>query len=138
MNNRPPYGPLGRFRLLPLFLAGALLHPAQAQQTLTWDANTGSAGAQDGAGTWDTSANNWWNGSANVLFAGGDNVSFGAANANAAHTVTLGASLSAGTVNFGGTNQSLPRYTVDLGGNRTLLDVLEKFRGLALGASLDL
>ena len=51
------------------------------------------------------------------MFAGGDNVSFGAANANAAHTVTLGGSLSAGTVNFGGANQSLPRYTVDLSGN---------------------
>ena len=30
------------------------------------------------------------------------------------------------------------RETVDLGGDRTLVDVLEKFRGLALGASLDL
>ena len=51
MNIRPRYAPLERFNLLPLFLAGALFHPAQAQQTLTWDANTASSGAQDDAGT---------------------------------------------------------------------------------------
>ncbi len=107
---------LSPLKLLPLILTSAFLNPADGQQTLTWDANTGTSAAQDGAGTWDTAANNWWDGSGNVLFANGDNVSFGAANANAAHTVTLGSSLSAGNVNFGGGN-ALPRYTVDLGGN---------------------
>jgi autotransporter-associated beta strand protein len=42
-------------------VASLMLVPAA---NLTWDANTGSSGAQDGAGTWI--GNNWWNGSANV------------------------------------------------------------------------
>ena len=36
----------------------------QYPTSLTWDANTGTTGAQDGSGTWSSSAANWWNGSA--------------------------------------------------------------------------
>ncbi|MEQ1749096.1 MAG: hypothetical protein ABL974_06710, partial [Prosthecobacter sp.] len=37
-------------------------------QTLTWDANTGTTGAQNGLGNWNTTTNNWWDGAANALW----------------------------------------------------------------------
>ena len=42
---------------------GGIAHAA----TLTWDADPGTAGIQDGAGTWDTTTNNWYDGANNVL-----------------------------------------------------------------------
>ena len=44
---------------------GLLVGPAQAA-SVEWDANGGSAGAQDGGGVWDTGTPNWWDGGANV------------------------------------------------------------------------
>ena len=35
-------------------------------QTLTWDANGGTAGQVNGSGTWNTINTNWWDGAANV------------------------------------------------------------------------
>lgn len=87
-----------------------------AQSTLTWDADTGTSGAQDGAGSWNTSNTNWWNGSANTSFAASDNVIFGAATANVAHTVTVDASTSVENLTFANTG-GFPRYTVSLGSN---------------------
>ena len=43
---------------------GGIAHAA----TLTWDADPGTAGIQDGAGTWDTTTNNWYDGANNVLW----------------------------------------------------------------------
>ena len=43
---------------------------------LTWDANLGAAGAQDGGGIWtatDPNATNWWTGSANVAWNNANN-----------------------------------------------------------------
>jgi len=97
---------------LLLFLLVADLQAA----TLTWDANNATTLPQDGAGTWDTSQNNWWNGSANPLFTPGDNVVFGATSANAAYTITLASSTSVGSLTFSNTN-TFPRYTIDLGTN---------------------
>lgn len=37
-------------------------------QTLTWDVNSVSTGAQNGLGTWNTSLSNWWDGSANTTW----------------------------------------------------------------------
>jgi hypothetical protein len=47
---------------LELFLA--CVSPALGQATLTWDANISTSGAQDGAGTWNTSNTNCWTGTA--------------------------------------------------------------------------
>lgn len=60
---------------------------------LTWDANTTTTGAQDGANVWNTITNTWWNGSANVIWnsATPDSAIFGANNAAGA-TVTVPAS----------------------------------------------
>jgi autotransporter-associated beta strand protein len=75
---------------------------------LVWDADTGSAGAQDGTGTWTALASNtnWWNGSANVVWdnSAPDSAIFGA-NAAAAGTVTVPANTTngAGNISFGPT-----------------------------------
>ena len=59
---------------------------------LTWDATTGTTGAQDGAGTWTNAVPNinWWDGAANVTWnnATPDNAIFGAGS-GAAGTVTV-------------------------------------------------
>ncbi|MBN8456479.1 MAG: hypothetical protein J0M04_01345 [Verrucomicrobia bacterium] len=72
-----------------IFAVSALLLPATGAN-VTWDANTGTTAAQDGAGNWNTANTNWWNGSSNVQFIGGDNVTFGAAS-GAAATITVDA-----------------------------------------------
>jgi hyaluronate lyase len=43
----------------------SFLYPAP---TVTWDANTGSTGAQDGSGTWNNSNTNWWSGSGDIAW----------------------------------------------------------------------
>ncbi|WP_038159950.1 autotransporter-associated beta strand repeat-containing protein [Verrucomicrobium sp. BvORR106] len=58
---------------------------------LRWDANTGSTGAQDGSGVWNSSTSNWWNGSANAPFTNGNSVVFGAGSGPAG-TVQVAAS----------------------------------------------
>ena len=50
--------------LLLLFVSTV---PGSAQ-TLTWDVNSTSTGAQNGLGTWNTSLSNWWDGSANTTW----------------------------------------------------------------------
>jgi hypothetical protein len=59
-----------------LMVALAAASVAQAA-ALTWDANTGSTGAQDGSGTWSTGGSGWWDGSANVSWTAGDSATFG-------------------------------------------------------------
>lgn len=66
---------------------------------LTWDANTGTTGAQDGSGTWTTGAGGWWNGTANVNWANGDTATFGIGSGTAGnHTITLGSDIGLGAV----------------------------------------
>jgi len=73
-------------------LALALLAPTAFAAT-TWDANTGTTGAQDGGGTWDTTTANWWNGTADVVWPN-----------TTSTTATIGAaSGAAGTINVSGT-----------------------------------
>ncbi|MCU0794790.1 MAG: autotransporter-associated beta strand repeat-containing protein [Akkermansiaceae bacterium] len=87
-----------------LALAATFVIPcaAVAQSTLTWDSNTTTTGAQDGAGTWNTSNTNWWNGTTNVSFTGGTNVIFGAgAGAGAAGSIAVDAGgVTAGDLTF--------------------------------------
>jgi autotransporter-associated beta strand protein len=98
--------------------------PAPAAN-LTWDANPAAAGAQDGAGTWDNSANNWWTGSANAVFnnAAPDVPTFGSLNGTAG-TITLGANITSGSLTFN--PPSVGNYTIAGGGfslaltNRTI------------------
>ena len=103
-------------KLFPIMVAGlsALGLPSLDAASLTWDADTGTTAAQDGAGTWNTSNTNWWNGSANVSFTGGDNATIGAT--TGASAVTLGGSLAVGNLVFTN-NGSGKACTIDLGGN---------------------
>jgi hypothetical protein len=55
--------------------------------SLTWDANTGTTGAQDGSGTWV--GNNWWNGTANVTWSAANNAVFGAGDDAANKSISL-------------------------------------------------
>jgi autotransporter-associated beta strand protein len=48
-----------------LTAASATILPAA---TLTWDGDPATPGVQQGGGTWNTSANNWWDGSGNVIW----------------------------------------------------------------------
>lgn len=57
-------------RSASLLLASAmwLLAFKASAQSLTWDPITGTTGAQNGLGNWNTTANNWWDGTANALW----------------------------------------------------------------------
>jgi fibronectin-binding autotransporter adhesin len=57
---------------------------------LTWDADTVTTGAQDGAGNWNSVGSNWWDGSANATWnsATPDNAIFGAGS-GAAGVITV-------------------------------------------------
>lgn len=107
--------------------------PASVARTLTWDGSgTGTAGAQGGAGTWDTNnTSNWWNGSSNEGWpANGntdDNAIFGgsagtvniAAAGVAARSITVNTAaytLSGGPIILNGQN---PVITANHGGNTT-------------------
>ncbi len=60
-----------RISLYGMLTTGFLLagHWASgASTTLIWDANTTTAGVQDGSGAWDSSTANWWNGSGDVAW----------------------------------------------------------------------
>ena len=75
-------------------LASISMLPARAA-SLTWDANTGTTGAQDGNGTWDTTNTNWWNGAANTNW---NNTTPDSAiiGLGAANTISLGTGISIG------------------------------------------
>jgi len=91
---------LKRSFLTGLAVVGALtLHGAD----LTWDADTGTTGAQDGAGTWNTALNNWWDGAGNVTWnnATPDNAIFGTATAPAGNvTVPSNTTNTVGNITF--------------------------------------
>ena len=77
----------------------ALSAPAVAQ--VTWDADTGTSGPQDGSGTWSTVDANWWNGSTDVVW---PNLSTSTAtigaNSGAAGTITVDGSLTLNAITF--------------------------------------
>ena len=69
---------------------------------LTWDANSGTPGAQDGSGNWGD-ANMWWTGSANQTWTDGNTAWFGsgAGTAGAYFVTNASALVSAASVIFG-------------------------------------
>ena len=84
--------------------------------TLTWDANTGTSGAQDGAGNWDNGTTaNWWNGSSDVVWGTLDSAVFGAGNASP-FTVTVTTNVAVGSLTFNSGNYTLAGTGITLGG----------------------
>ncbi len=78
--------------------------------TITWDADTGTTGAQDGTGTWDATTANWWDGSANVAWSDLNFASFGAGGSGSA-TVTLASDVVTSGMTFNNVNYTLATTT---------------------------
>ncbi|TAK97174.1 MAG: hypothetical protein EPO07_13785, partial [Verrucomicrobia bacterium] len=112
---------------LTALLAAAMVCPWLATAaSLTWDADTSTSGAQDGSGTWNTVANNWWTGAANALFVSGtDTPIFGNASGPAG-TVTLGSAITLGG-NLTFNAPSVDYYTIAGGGNTLSLGAARTF-----------
>lgn len=66
---------------------------------LTFDANTGTTGVQNGAGVWDATTENWWNGTTNVAWDSGI-AQFGVNTSAVGGTVTINSNISATGLNF--------------------------------------
>ena len=102
---------------LCLLLAAGLAHPVgtAAAATLTFDANTSTAGAQDGSGTWDTATADWYNGTGDVVWPNAtDTAAFGAGTAGT-YTITLSSTVNAGAITF-----KQAGYTISGSGTITL------------------
>lgn len=106
--------------LLALFFTPLSFLTAAA---LTWDGNTGSAGVQDGAGTWNTSALDVWYNNDSIPAgyqawsnATPDTAIFGVGTGSAG-TVTLGEAITAGGLTFNATGSG----TYTLSGNTLTL-----------------
>ena len=63
--------------LLALGTVAVTLHTAHGAAFI-WDANPGTAGAQDGSGTWDTLTNNWIDAGNNGIWLDSNDATFGA------------------------------------------------------------
>lgn len=91
--------------------------------TLTWDANTGTTGAQDGSGTWDNGVTaNWWNGSSDVGWSDLGNAIFDSGGSGA-YTVTIVSNITANTLTFGSANYTVTgtnTLAITLGGSATI------------------
>ena len=102
----------GRILILATALTTAVL-PVRAA-TNTWDADTGSLGAQDGSGIWieDAANTNWWDGAANVSWSGTaqDSAIIGSGS-GAAGTLTLGSPITVGNLRFDAPGSG--SYTID-------------------------
>jgi autotransporter-associated beta strand protein len=86
--------------------------------TLTWDVNTTITGAQDGTGTWNLTAINWWNGAGDVAWSDGSYASFGV-DTPANRTVTLASDMAPAGILFNATGGGT--YTLASGGGNIVL-----------------
>lgn len=96
-----------------LFFSGA-----GRADTLVWDANTGTAGSQDGTGTWTAGLQNWFNSTfalQNQVWVDGSDAVFGSGTGTAG-IVTLGGPISVGNLTFAPTGSG----TYTLAGTETL------------------
>jgi autotransporter-associated beta strand protein len=103
------------FTLVVLALLAQLaIVPWSPAATLIFDGNTGTTGAQDGSGNWDTTTTDWWNGTSDVAW---DNTTPGNAvfgvNSGAAGTITVGSGIN--IVNITNNSPGSGAYTI--GGN---------------------
>ncbi len=89
--------------------------------TLVWDTDNGTAGAQDGAGTWTAGLGNWFNQTQtlqNQVWVNGSDAVFGNAD-GVAGTITLGGQISVGNLTFNAATSGT--YTLS-GSTLTLLN----------------
>lgn len=104
------------FGLLLLFVG----MPPAAADTLIWDADNGTAGGQDGTGTWTLGQPNWFNQTQtlqNQSWVNGSDAIFGSGSGTAG-AVTLGSAVTVGTLTFnaaGSGTYTLSGNTLTLG-----------------------
>jgi autotransporter-associated beta strand protein len=92
--------------------------------TLTWDADTLTAGAQDGSGNWDNGITaNWWNGSADVAWGNLDSAVFGSGGTGT-YAVTVTNNVTVNNLTFNSGNYTIAGssgQTVTLAGTATIV-----------------
>ena len=101
-------------------IIGVCATMAYAATTNTWDADTGTTGAQDGSGTWtaSTSDTNWWNNAAvntNWSNSASPDLTVIGAGSGAAGTITLGQAITVGHLRFNAPGSG--SYTLEGNGN---------------------
>jgi autotransporter-associated beta strand protein len=97
-----------------LCLAASMVQAADR----TWDADSATAGSQDGDGAWNTANTNWWTGSTNVNWtnSSSDTASFGVSSSGS-YTVTLDEPITIGGMRFNtGTSYTLAGNALTLAG----------------------
>ncbi len=95
-----------------LLVLGMSPLPRASAATLTFDANTAIAGAQDGSGTWSTTAQNWYNGTADVVWPNTtDTAIFGVGGTSG--TVTVSGTVNAAAITFNQGGYTLSGGTVN-------------------------
>lgn len=97
--------------ILVAVLCALSLMGSASGAALTWDSDAGTAGAQDGGGTWDVTAANWLDAAGNTNWnnATPDSAIIGAGQ-GAGGTITLGTGITVGGIVF--TNPASGTYTV--------------------------
>lgn len=130
MENSSPTEPGGpNSRRLRSFVAASIFALAVARPgdclaaDVVWDANLGTAGAQNGNGTWQVGgfSSNWWDGGGNVDFSNGDTVTLGTSSNFVSPTVTVAGTVQTPSLTFGLVNPSgnqfytLTNGTIDFG-----------------------
>jgi alpha-glucosidase len=104
--------------LAALALASGLLS-SNGATTLTWDSSPGTAGVQDGNGSWGTApaGTNWWDGAANEAWPNGSIPVLGV-NSTTNVTVTLTNSVTVGGLVY--SNTGAGAYTIGVANGATL------------------
>ena len=105
-------------RVAPLFAALVLgvftAHRANAQSALTFDGDTGTAGVQDGGGTWDAGTTaNWYNGTTDVVWPNNTSTAVFGAGTIGTYAVTVG-TVNAGAITFNQGGYTLSGGTITL------------------------
>lgn len=113
----------GGVRTILASLSAAVTLAATAHaDVLVWDANNGTAGPQDGAGTWTAGLPNWFNqtqAQQNQNWLNGSDAVFGSS-AGTAGTISLSGAITAGNLTFNAATSG--GYTLGGGGTLTLLN----------------
>lgn len=110
-----------------------------AAATLTWDANSVTALAQDGAGTWQAGAGNWYNtgtSTNNQIFNNGDIVLFGSGALSVPYAITVSGTVSTSSLSFAQRSQyDLSGGSIELTGT-AIIDL--QYGGSAAGTLADI
>jgi autotransporter-associated beta strand protein len=100
--------------------SGVAVVSAVVPAALTWDADTGTPGAQDGSGTWDNGTTaNWWNGSSDIAWSDLGNATFGSGGTGA-YTVTVANNVTISGLTFNSGNYTLTGAGITLVGTPTI------------------